>query len=373
MGSRRLTAHAAAIAAIAVLAAGCGTDTNGEDEPAVPATDGPPEPGAAPEAEGTAEVVGTVAEDLDSPWGLVVLPDGDLLVGSRDASVISRVDPEDGSVTEAADLSGVDTDGEGGLLGMAFRDEQVYAYHTAAEDNRIVRMDLRDDGTLAESEVVLSGIPRDARIHNGGGLAFGPDDMLYAGTGDANDPALAQDEDSLAGKILRMTPDGEPPEEGNAEPGSLVHSLGHRNVQGLAWDDDQLWVSEFGASEWDELNLIRPGGNYGWPHHEGSGGEAEGYIDPVVEWQPSEASPSGLAFHEGALWMAALRGERLWRIPLDAAGPSAEPQSFFAHEYGRLRTVVPDGDGQLLLVTNETDTRGNPDEGDDRILRVDIT
>jgi glucose/arabinose dehydrogenase len=209
-------------------------------------------------------------------------------------------------------------------------------------------------------------------MHDGGRIAFGPDGMLYAGTGETGNGGLAQDKKSLGGKILRMTPEGEPPERGNPEPDSVVFSYGHRNVQGLDWDtDNRLWAAEFGQDIWDELNLIRPGRNYGWPEAEGKAGE-EGFTDPVEQWKPADASPSGLAVARGSVWMAGLRGERLWRIPLDGAEPVAEPQAFLNGEYGRLRTVVSDGDDGLWLVTNETDSRGTPEEGDDRILKLKV-
>ena len=189
-------------------------------------------------------------------------------------------------------------EGEAGLLGVAVSptfdtDRTLFLYTTTGSDNRVLRAEL--DGTrLGEPTVVLDGIPR-GFIHDGGRIAFGPDGYLYVSTGETGDPELAQDPDSLAGKILRITPDGAPA-PGNPDPDSPVWSLGHRNVQGLAWDDDgRLWASEFGDSTWDELNLIEKGGNYGWPEVEGTGG-APGFIDPQVVWPVDEASPSGLAF-----------------------------------------------------------------------------
>ncbi|WP_461110842.1 PQQ-dependent sugar dehydrogenase [Streptomyces calidiresistens] len=382
----RAKAAIAVVAALAVGATGCGADDGpddaqapdtGTDAPADPPADEPGDggEGAAAPGQGSVEVAGPVVEELDSPWGLVKLPDGDLLVGSRDEATILRVDTAEGTAEEVASVPDVAADGEGGLLGLALSpdEEWLYAYHTAPGDNRIIRMPL-EDGTPGEPEVVFDGIPRDATIHHGGGLAFGPDDMLYAATGDANEPDLAQDPDSLAGKILRLTPEGEPAPD-NPEEDSPVWSSGHRNVQGMAWDDEgRMWATEFGASDVDELNLIEAGENYGWPMFEGSGGADEGYVDPEVEWPVAEASPSGLAFHNGALWMAALRGERLWRIPLDATGTVGEPEAFLQGEYGRLRNVlaVPDTEDELLLVTNETDTRGTPEAGDDRILRLRV-
>ncbi|PJE95902.1 glucose sorbosone dehydrogenase [Streptomyces carminius] len=381
---------AACLAGLALLAAGCtggGGDSADRGNATGSATPGPsgetsrsPGASAAP-AEGSVKVVETVATGLKSPWGLAPLPDGDLLVSSRDEGTVSRVDAGTGRTTELGSVPGVDPDGEGGLLGIALspdfaEDRYVYAYFTSASDNRIVRMrydaDREAGRQLDAPSTVLRGIPK-GMIHNGGRIAFGPDRMLYAGTGDSGDRSLSQDRESLGGKILRMTPDGEPPGHGNPEADSVVYSWGHRNVQGLDWDaDKRLWASEFGQNTWDELNLIRPGGNYGWPEAEGRAGE-EGFIDPVAQWEPAEASPSGIAVANGSVWLAALRGERLWRVPLKGEETVADPQAFLESEYGRLRTVVPDGDGGLWLVTSETDSRGTPGEDDDRILKLEVS
>ena len=195
--------------------------------------------------------------------------------------------------------------------------------------------------------------------------------MLYASTGEAGDTPLSQDMDSLGGKLLRMTPDGEP--VGNPEPDSVVYSLGHRNVQGLAWGDDgRLWASEFGQETWDELNLIEPGSNYGWPEVEGRG-DAPGFTEPVQQWSPADASPSGIAYAQDAIWMAGLRGQRLWRVPVDSSGRAGEPEAFLSGAYGRLRSVVAASDDRLWLVTNNTDGRGSPADGDDWILLLQVS
>ncbi|GAA3491911.1 PQQ-dependent sugar dehydrogenase [Streptomyces cremeus] len=345
-----------------------------------------PGPGASPSptaqgapAKGAATVTGTLAKGLKSPWGLAALPDGDVLVSSRDEGTVTRVDAGTGRLTPVGRVAGASPGGEGGLMGLALspsyaKDHQVYAYFTTASDNRIARMtydEKRPAGQqLGAPDTVFRGIPKGSN-HNGGRIAFGPDKMLYAGTGETGDTSLAQDPKSLGGKILRMTKDGEPV-HGNPEADSVVYSLGHRNVQGLAWDAaGRLWAAEFGQNTWDELNLIEPGKNYGWPEVEGKE-EKAGFVPPVAQWKTSEASPSGIAIAQGSVWMAGLRGERLWRIPLNGARPVAEPQAFFPEEYGRLRTVLATGGDQLLLVTNETDTRGTPEPGDDRILKVTV-
>jgi glucose/arabinose dehydrogenase len=267
-------------------------------------------------------------------------------------------------------VSAAEPDGEGGLLGLAVDPasggRDVYLYATTGEDNRVLRAEL-EDGRLGPAEVVLDGIPK-GFIHDGGRLEFGPDGYLYVSTGETGNADLAQDPDSLAGKILRITTDGDPA-PGNPDPDSPVWSLGHRNVQGLDFDDaGRLWASEFGDSTYDEINLIEPGANYGWPLVEGPGGGDE-FVDPLVTWPTSEASPSGMAYADGHLWVGALRGERLWRVPV-RGNRLGEPVAFLEGEYGRLRTVVTTPDGHLWVSTSNRDGRGTPAADDDRILEI---
>ncbi|MGY1438208.1 PQQ-dependent sugar dehydrogenase [Streptomyces reniochalinae] len=384
---RRATGVGVGLACAVVLAAGCSGGGGGSG--AEPSQEGRSASGSTPSsqaapAKGSVKVAETVTTGLESPWGLAPLSDGDLLVSLRDTGKILRVDADSGEKTELGTVPGVEPGGEGGLLGIAVPPDGeqagswVYAYFTSASDNRIVRMvydDKKEPGDqLGAPDVILKGIPK-GRLHNGGRIAFGPDKMLYAGTGESGDGRLAQDKDSLGGKILRMTPEGEPPGHGNPATDSVVYSRGHRNVQGLAWDaDNRLWASEFGQDTWDELNHIEPGKNYGWPDAEGRS-EKKRYRNPVEQWRTAEASPSGVAVARGSVWMAGLRGERLWRIPLKGGEPVAKPQSFLKGKYGRLRTVVADpgtGGGGLWLVTSETDGRGSPEKGDDRILRLEV-
>jgi glucose/arabinose dehydrogenase len=303
---------------------------------------------------------------LTSPWGLIALKDGTFLISERDTKQILRAQ---GSETDTLrTIEDAQPFGEGGLLGLAITadESRVFAYYTAAEDNRIVAMSW-DGRSLGEPEVILDGIPK-AGIHDGGRIIIGPDGHLYVGTGDSGESQEAQDKSSLGGKILRITVDGEPA-PGNPF-GDEVFSFGHRNVQGLAFDEEgRLWASEFGSQAWDELNLIEKGKNYGWPLVEGSG-EGQGLTNPKVVWQTSEASPSGLAYWQGDLWMAGLRGERLWQIPVDGTD-TGDPVAHFEGEYGRLRTVVVSSDGQSLLLTgSNTDGRGDVREGDDRLWQV---
>ncbi|WP_411072094.1 PQQ-dependent sugar dehydrogenase [Streptomyces sp. cmx-4-25] len=371
-------------AAALVLAAGCSSEdaSPGSASPgsarerpgAAPpsSVSAPASPSATAPATAGVTVAGTLTEGLKSPWGLAELPGGDLLVSSRDERTITRIDGRTGTRTPLGEVPGVVPGGEGGLLGLAFRDGRVYAYLTAASDNRIVRMAYGGGAgdRLGPPEPVLTGIPK-GFTHNGGRIAFGPDGMLYAGTGETGRTGLAQDRGSLGGKVLRMTPEGRPA-PGNPFPDSVVYSYGHRNVQGLAWDaDGRLWAAEFGQNTWDELNLIAAGRNYGWPEAEGRSGR-EGFTDPVAQWPTSEASPSGIAYAKGAIWMAGLRGERLWRVPLSGAERSGEPEAFLRGDHGRLRTVLAAGGDRLWLVTSETDTRGTPGPGDDRILRLRV-
>ncbi|MGM0350607.1 PQQ-dependent sugar dehydrogenase [Streptomyces sp. Adlamb9] len=384
---RRRAVPTVLAAAALLLSAGCSSGSSGVGFPGeLPRTAPPSSAPAAPATEsaapakGSVRVLRTVAEGLKSPWGLAVLPGGDLLVSSRDDGTITRIDPDTGRKTELGTVSGVSPAGEGGLLGIALpphyaSDHMIYAYFTSASDNRIVRM-LYDDKKpageqLGAPDTLFKGIPK-GPIHNGGRIAFGPDGMLYAGTGESGRRGLAQDRDSLGGKILRLTPDGEPA-PGDPFPDSPVYSLGHRNVQGLAWDDRQrLFASEFGQDTWDELNAIKPGGNYGWPDAEGKSADPR-FQNPIAEWHTDDASPSGIAYVHGVIWMAALKGERLWRIPLHGTRAAAAPQSFLTGTYGRLRTVAPAGDGKLWLITNNTDGRGHPKKGDDRVLELQVS
>ncbi|NUR92785.1 MAG: PQQ-dependent sugar dehydrogenase, partial [Nonomuraea sp.] len=152
--------------------------------------------------------------------------------------------------------------------------------------------------------------------------------------------------------------------------GTLVYSYGHRNVQGLAWDPSgRLYASEFGANTYDEINLIKPGGNYGWPEVEGKGGD-DRFVDPILTWSTADASPSGMAYADGSLWVGALRGQRLWQVPIGQDGSPGTPVARFDGRYGRLRAVTAAPDGTLWVGTSNKDGRGSPRPGDDRILSV---
>lgn len=310
-----------------------------------------------------------VVTGLQTPWDVAFLADGSALVTLRDNGKVLRLRDGEPVALDAGGPDGAVPDvvheSEDGLLGLAVGpDEGIYLYLTTESDNRVVRYELLGDA-LVEPTVILQGIPAH-RNHNGGRLAFGPDGYLYVTTGDARDLEQPQDTAALGGKILRMTTTGEP------APGNpfdnLVWSYGHRNVQGIGWTTDgRMYASEFGSSNYDELNLIEPGGNYGWPHIEGWAGDPR-YIDPLVTWSTDEASPSGIAVTDAGVWMTALRGERLWYVPLAPDGTVGEARE---HRLGvgRLRAVVTAPDGSLWVMTSNTDGRGDPRQGDDRIIR----
>ena len=332
-----------------------------------PGDDAIPTPSVTPPvALGDPRIGEVVAEDLRVPWGMEMLVDGSALVGERNSGRVLLIDGD--SVVEVGNVAVAKDTSEGGLLGIAVSPEdesQVFLYYTSDKDNRIARYDF-DGSKLGGGKVILSGIPR-ASNHNGGRMAFGHDGYLYVGTGDAAERPNSQDKDSLAGKILRIDKSGNPAPDNPF--GNEVYSLGHRNVQGLAFDaDGRLWASEFGQNRLDEINLIVSGGNYGWPEVEGVG-DNDKFVNPLVTWATSEASPSGIAIVGDVLVVAALRGQRLWVVPLD--GESAgKPRAFFTGELGRLRTVVAAGDSKVWLATSNHDGRGNPNAGDDRILEI---
>jgi glucose/arabinose dehydrogenase len=370
------------------LSAACGADTDRSSRDAARSENETPQAtmenrsedrGGTPTNAGPVEVeTSVIATNLEVPWGIAFLPNGDALFTERDSGRLLRMD-------DTGDLYEVQTlptrgFGEGGSLGLAVspgyqEDGYVYAYYTTDRDNRVVRFKLGED-----PEPILTGIPFNT-YHDGGRIAFGPDGMLYIATGDAGDPLSSQDRNSLGGKILRLTPDGSVPED-NPFPNNPVYSYGHRNVEGLAWDErGRLYASEFGQDTFDEVNLIRPGDNYGWPAFEGDGGEeatAAGFVNPVTTWSTDEASPSGAEIlvngaipqWEGDLFVAALRGERLWRLELGPDGSVVERYQLLRGELGRIRNVVQAPDGSLWITTSNLDGRGTPAPQDDRILRL---
>ncbi len=381
----RVVSALASVGLVVGLLTGCSDDPTSEANPDT-------RTGAPDQASDEEELRTTdIATDLQTPWGLAPLVGGGLLVGSRDTGEI-RLVPAGGAEPPrvVGSVDGVRAEGESGLLGLALTRDQdtLYAFRTGESDNGVVRMSW-DGSTLGEPEEVVSGIPGGASFHQGGGMVIGPDDLLYVGTGDNGVPEDAQDPDSLSGKVLRYTLDGEPA-PGNPS-GTAVLSLGHRNVEGLVFDaGDRLWESEFGQDRFDELNLIVPGGNYGWPEVEGTGG-GDDFVDPKAVWSTDDASPSGIAWWDGSLWLAGLKGETLWEVTPSPASATAqrpgddepdpvadvaavrveEPVAHLRGRYGRIRNAVSTADGSVLWVaTSNTDGRGDPADGDDRLLAV---
>ncbi|WP_394824772.1 PQQ-dependent sugar dehydrogenase [Pendulispora albinea] len=314
-------------------------------------------------APGDPGAVRQIASTNEVPWGLAFLPDGSALIAGRNTYNVIRVAPNGQTAVVGRIPNGGPRGSEGGALGVALSpnfatDHWVYFFHTAPNDNRIVRIKYENGQLVASSHsVVLTGIAR-ASIHNAGRLRFGPrDNMLYAGTGDANNRPNSQNVNSKNGKILRLTPEGGIPAD-NPFPNSYTWAYGLRDPQGLAFDSQgRLWVSEFGQDTWDELNLIQKGGNYGWPTCEGRC-STSGFINPVQQWRTSEASPSGLAIVKDVLYLASLRGQRLWVMTINGNTTTA-PRAFFQGTYGRLRTVEPAPGGGLWLTTSNNDGRGS--------------
>ncbi|MBT2213616.1 sorbosone dehydrogenase family protein [Actinomadura sp. NEAU-AAG7] len=364
MRRHAITLTSALVAACTALLAGCSSSDGGKPEggPGTPA----PASTAAPTATAGTGAARVLVTGLSVPWGVAFLPGGDALVTERDSARLLRVTPA-GKRTVVGTVPDVRPSGEGGLLGVAVspgyaRDHQIFLYHTAADDNRVVRATY--DGRLDTPRPIVTGIPKGDN-HNGGRLAFGPDGMLYATTGESGAPEKSQERGSLGGKILRVTPDGRPA-PGNPF-GTPVWTYGHRNVQGIAWDEKQrLYATEFGQVRFDEINRIVKGDNYGWPTVEGIG-HRRGFTDPLVTWPTDQASPSGLAYANGSLWAAALQGTRLWQVPLRDGVPG-RPVPRYQDAYGRLRAVVRAPSGDLWVTTSNKDGRGDPKPDDDRVI-----
>lgn len=333
--------------------------------------------------------VETVIGNLDIPWAAQFAPDGRLFLTERPGRIRiirqGRIDPQPWATLEVAH------EGEGGLLGLALdpdfaRTRGVYIYHTYRENgrllNRVVQLTDRS-GRGQIDKVIIDRIPG-APVHDGGRIKFGPDRKLYVTTGDARQSSLAQDRASLAGKILRLNPDGSVPDD-NPFAGSPVYSLGHRNPQGLAWHPQtrRLFAAEHGPSGErglccrDEVNIIEAGKNYGWPEISGRGG-GSGFVDPIADsgrddtWAPSGILIPSRGPWQGSVLVTALRGMHLRRFIL--AGPEfvrvADQEVYFSGDLGRLRDVFQGPDGTIYLLTNNSDGRGRRGANDDRLLRI---
>lgn len=315
-----------------------------------------------------------IASNLKIPWAMAFLPDGSMLFTQRSGTV-SLID-KNGNLAEKpiAEISEVKEIGEGGLLGITVHpnfssNHFVYLYYTySANDfrtkNRVVRF-VFEDQTLKNKSIIVDQIPG-AIFHNGGRLKFGPDNFLYITTGDAQKPSEAQNTSSLAGKILRVTDDGKP------APGNpfktLIYSYGHRNPQGLTWDkDDNLWETEHGNEAKDEINIISSGKNYGWPIISGDKTQ-EGMTAPILNSGDDTWAPSGMAYYNGSLYFAGLRGQALFEAVIN--GKSATLKEHLKGSLGRIRDVVVGPDNFLYVTTSNRDGRGNPAADDDKIIRI---
>jgi glucose/arabinose dehydrogenase len=335
----------------------------------------PASPRAGSSAPEQAPALEVIAENLAIPWEIAFLPEGALLVTERPGRLL-KVD----HTRTVIPIEGVRHVGEGGLLGLALHPDfaenhWLYLYLTTVSgsglSNRVERYRLEGE-RLTERTIIIENIPG-AQFHDGGRIAFGPDGLLYVTTGDAGNGANAQNRESLAGKILRLNDDGTVPPDNPF--GTAIYSLGHRNPQGLAWDDaGRLWSTEHGRSGvrsgFDEINLIEAGKNYGWPGQEGDE-TADGMTAPLRHSGADATwAPAGAAFLDGSVFFTGLRGEALYEARLQSAAIE-DITAHFAGEFGRLRAAVLGPDGLLYVTTSNTDGRGRARERDDKIIRID--
>lgn len=316
--------------------------------------------------------VTSIAKNLDTPWALAFLPDGKILATEREGN-LNIVDPLTGDIKLVQKIKEAKEIGEGGLLGVALhpdfeKNNFLYLYYTYEESggntlNRVVRFNYNQTN-LTDSKTIVDKIPGSSN-HNGGRIKFGPDNFLYITTGDAQEPSLAQNKNSLAGKILRVTDDGKPA-PGNPF-GNPIYSYGHRNPQGLAWDQSgKLWATEHGPDANDEINLIDPGKNYGWPVIQGNQ-KRSNMENPTTHSGKDTWAPAGSAVFSNSLFFGGLRGKALFRLNLN----TKKLDTLFEGEFGRIREVILGSDNALHITTSNKDGRGNPLNDDDKIIRVD--
>ena len=309
-----------------------------------------------------------LAENLSIPWAMDFLPNNTMIFTQRGGAV-SLLD--NGVVKNVGNIS-VTAVGESGLLGVAVdpefsQNKYIYLYYTSSRGNRISRFVLTDK--LQNETILLDNIPS-ASIHNGGRIKFGPDGKLYITTGDANNRSSAQDINSLSGKILRMNKDGSVPADNPYK--NYVYTLGNRDPQGLAWNPNNgiLYESEHGDIQNDEINILVSGGNYGWPIYQGNN-NAQGYISPLIVYTNFTLAPSGMAFYNNKLYVAGLRGSQVRQINLSDNGTSVAGQQSLFTQFGRIRDVVAHN-GYIYICTSNTDGRGIPQIGDDKIIRIKV-
>jgi aldose sugar dehydrogenase len=308
-----------------------------------------------------------VLENLNTPWALDFLPNGTMIFTQREGQVSTW----DGKSLNIVGNISVKAQGESGLLGLAVdpefsKNNYIYVYYTGNTSNKISRFTLNQK--LENETILVENIPS-ASIHDGGRLKFGPDGKLYATTGDASQRDLAQDVNSLAGKILRLNKDGSLPDDNPFN--NYVWSYGHRNPQGITWSDNGImYASEHGQSRNDEINIIVKGGNYGWPLEEGENLTGK-YKNPLIFYTNFTLAPSGMAFFQGDLFVAGLRGNQLRQIVLDGSGQKVVSEAELFTNLGRIRDVVVH-DGYLYISTSNQDGRGVPKAGDDKIIRFQV-
>lgn len=313
----------------------------------------------------------TVAQGLDTPWS-IARSDDVFYLSERPGKII-KIDGNKKTEQQVDLDKEVSTAAEAGLLGFVlapdFKDsKEAYAYYTYEDNgqfNRIVKLKLEND-TWKEDEVLIDKIPS-GQYHHGGRLKIGPDDKLYATTGDASDEQNAQDKDTLGGKILRINLDGSKPKD-NPISNSYVYSYGHRNPQGIVWTPDgQMYASEHGNQANDEINEIKEGQNYGWPVIEGNE-ENDNMETPIFTSGSDDTwAPSGIAFKDGIIYSAALRGEGIMKFDVEK-----DEMKKVATKYGRIRDVYIVND-DLYFVSNNTDGRGNPSQNDDKMYKVTLS
>lgn len=328
--------------------------------------------------------VEVIAENLSVPWAIDISNEGNIYFTERPGRVRSIKDGKLNPQPLITFPTPFVSEGEGGLMGIALdpnfsQNRYMYVMHSYTDGNkiynRVVRL-VENNNRASIDRILIDKIPG-GQIHNGGRIKIGPDQKLYITTGDAGNSTLSQDPTSIAGKILRLELNGSIPKD-NPIVNSPVYSLGHRNPQGLAWNlNNVLYESEHGQLAHDEINIIQPGANYGWPLIQGDEESTEVITQkPLIHSGEDTWAPSGIAFvnqgsWQGKLLVATLRGQQLLSISLNGNGTVVKNvESWFKNEYGRLRDVVLGKDGSIYLTTSNRDGRGNPNITDDKIIRL---